>query len=74
MALTVCIAWCVHRAVTVYSWLDSFIPPSFPVLCNETGNYVVFAQYVLCAMYIQITKCVYVQKNGLLGDVWDFQV
>lgn len=73
MVLAVCIAWCVHHAATAYSWLDSFIPPSFPFLCNETGNYAVFVQCVLCAVYMQVTKSVY-KKNVVLGDVWDFQV
>jgi hypothetical protein len=63
MPLTVCFAWCVHHAVPAYSWLDSSIPPSFPLLCNEAGNYAVFVQYVLCAMYVQITKCMCTKKK-----------
>jgi len=73
MPLTVCFAWCAHYAVTAYFCVDSFIPPSFPFSCNETGNYALFVQYVLCAMYVQITKRVY-KKNVLWGDVWYFHV
>lgn len=65
MLLTVFFARCVHHTATAYSRLDSFIPPSFPFLCNETGNYAVFVQCVLCAMYIQITKCACIKQKVL---------
>ena len=67
ICLTVCIAWCLHHAVTAYSWLDSCIPLSFPFLCNEKWNYAVLVQYVLCAMYIEITRCVCIQNKCTFG-------
>jgi hypothetical protein len=71
MGLTLCIAWCVHRAVTAYSWLDSYssILPFFYVMKNEIMQYLYSIFYFhtihFCSMFINNQ-----QMHWIFSSLW----